>query len=200
MSEQQRVLAAPAYEQAYLKFFQRAIDAFVAADDVLGDIESVATRHVGPRRNVRGEKPLDQPMQEASAPSTLTFDDIRRGDIDAHTVMVFETTSEMIGERTKGFFANLAAVSDAAGMTVHNRDGMPAIEQMREMLRRMDLEFDENGKLSENIKLYVAPEAADAAKALVAAALEDPECVEIVAKKRQEWFARRATERPRKLR
>ncbi len=194
-------LSAPAYERAYHAFFRRAMDGLLAADELLGDIDKVVSRHEGPLRNVRGSTPLDQPMQSASAPASLTIDAIRQTDLDAHAVMVFETSQTMIAEQSKGFLANLSAVSAAAGTTVSSQgDGAPSIEQMREMLRVMDLEFDEDGNLSENIRIIVAPEAADVAKALIAAAQEDPECIRIVLDKREKWLAAHASQRTRKLR
>lgn len=70
-------------------------------------------------------------------------------------------------------------------------EGVPTIEQMREMLRRIDLDFDENGSLV-GLTVFVHPSQLERARQVMEDAEQDPECVRIVLEKRAEWMRNRA--------
>jgi hypothetical protein len=192
------VFRAPAYDDRYVEVYREIVDALIAEDPVLGEIKSEFSRHIGPRRNVRGAEPLDQPSMVISANSQLAVSDVLNTNIEAHDEMLYMTAQEVIEHRTKDFFSRVSQITDAVGTSVTG-GGAPTLEQFRELLERMDLAFDEDGSLSKNLRLYVGPSNADKARELMEAAANDDAIREIIAKKRKAWMEKRAQKRNRKL-
>lgn len=202
MSESQisadRPLTVSTYDSSYRQFLDRAFSGFAKDHQLLGDIVVVRDRHAGPIRNVREGVPLDQGMMEASATMTLERAALLATDVDAHTLMLAEFAEEMIGAQLTGFFKNMGEMCDAAGTTVKNDgQGIPTIEQAREMLAKVELAFDEDGKLQQT--LVVHPSQAERAKKFNEQMARDPECARIVAEKRQKWVELRAARSRRTL-
>ena len=191
-------LRLPAYDLAYRKFLDKAYRGFVAENPLFSNIEFVRDRHAGPIRNVREQNMLDQPMVPLSAGMTIEKTAIRATDVDAHTAMVSAFAEEMLGEQSRQFFRNMGEVCDAAGTTVSNiGQGAPTLEQFRELLEKMELAFDDDGKLK--TQLVVHPSQAEKAKALWASVQNDPECLRIVLEKRAKWMELRAARSHRTL-
>jgi hypothetical protein len=192
-------IAASAYDRAYSELLSDAIQGLIAGDRLLGAIKRSESRHTGPVRNVRGDNPLDQPPHAGSAVSSLEINAFKTFDIDAHTVSVYETAQEVISVHSRAVLAGMCEIADAAGMTVKD-DGVSApIEHFRELLRRLELEFDEDGNISGNWAISVPPEYIEIAKALMTEAGKDPECQRIISEKRQTWLGIRAEKNIRKL-
>lgn len=191
-------LRLPSYDLGYRQFLSDVADGFIAANELLGQIEMVRDRHVGPIRNVRTDDPLDQPMKLLGAMMTLGRDALLSTDIDAHTVMIATFAEELIAAQSKHFFQHLVEVCTAAGTTVENTgQGVPTIEQLRELFRKMDFEFDDNGKIRS--QLIVDTSQAEKAKALMSEAGRDPEIRRIIQDKRSEWLKVRAAQSRRTL-
>jgi len=97
------------------------------------------------------------------------------------------------------FFANVAEVADAAGTTVRSNGGAPTLDQMRELLRRMDLDFEEDGTISKGLRLACPPEAEKATRELMLSVENDPECRRIIIEKRRLVMQKRAEKSTRRL-
>jgi hypothetical protein len=174
-------------------------EGFVADNELLGNIKSIQDRHLGPIRNVRGENRVDQPMVLLSATMSMERTAIRLTDIDAHTATIQKFSEEMIAEQSKQFLSHLGAITEATGNTVANvGDGAPTLEQMRELLRKMELSFDGEGNINK-LQFIVHPSQAEKVRALWSAVENDPECQRIALQKREEWLELRAARSNRTL-
>lgn len=193
-----QALCLPTYDRAYRRFLENAYHGFVAENPLFCEVEYIRDRHTGPIRNVRDEKTLDQPMAPISAGMTIEKAAIRSTDVDAHTLMISAFAEEMLGAQSHQFFANLGEVCNAAGTTVPNiGEGVPTLEQFREMLRKMDISFDDEGRIE--TQLVVHPSQAEKAKALWSSVQNDPECLRIALEKRARWMELRAARSHRTL-
>ncbi len=113
-------------------------------------------------------------MQVASVQFTISIDAVRTTDIVSLAVAINNTAREYIELQSRAFFAHLNEVCEAAGTAVQNvGQGVPTIEQMRELMRRMDLEFDENGMLT-GLKLIVHPSQLERARQVMKEAERTP--------------------------
>jgi hypothetical protein len=138
-------------------------------------------------------------MQVASFQFTIGIEALTTTDIDSLAVAINNSATEYIELQSRGFFAHLNEVCEAAGTSVKNiGQGVPTIAQMRELLRRMDLEFDEHGMLK-GLRLIVHPSQLERAKQIMKEAEGDAECVRIVLEKRAEWLKNRAAYTDRAL-
>lgn len=184
-------LHVSSYDYAYSIFLQSVFQGYVADNELLRNIQVVQDRHCGSMRNVRDEMPLDQPMVEMSVGITIQRDAIRKMDLDEYIAMLDRFAHDMLAAQTQHFLKSMGAVSDAASMTVSNDGhGIPTLVQFREALQRMELCFDDDGKLQQ--QLVVHSSQADRAAALLQAAENDPECQRIVAEKKMKWMELRA--------
>lgn len=187
------------YDVAYREFLHDAYNGFVASDPVIGGIRMERDRHAGPIRNVRTESPLDQPMESVGATMMLHREALRSTDVASHTEMVANFARELIGEQTKQFFRKMGEMCVAAGTSVKNvGQGVPTLVQLRELFKKMDLSFGEDGQI-EGLTLFVDPIHTERAQALMLEAETDPECVAIVLEKRAEWMRDRASKSHRTL-
>lgn len=192
------VLSLPSYDAAYRRFLEDVYQGFVADNEVLGAIELVRDRHAGPVRNIRDTEPLDQPMTSASGAMTLVRAACRATEVSAHTEMIQQFAEEMIGEQTRLFFAHMNAICEATGNVFPNiGEGTPTLEQWRVLFQRVDLDFDDDGRLQQRI--YVHPSQAEKANEIWRQVQNDPECVRIVTEKRAQWMERRAARSRRTL-
>jgi hypothetical protein len=195
-SEEQARLALPSYDDAYGRFLQDAFRGFVQDHSLLGEIEAVRDRHAGPIRNVDAAKPLDQPMVQIGAPFTLETAAIASTDVEAHTAAVAAFAAAMVNEQVRLSLQNIGGVADAVGNTVLGV-GPPTVEQFRELFRKMDISFNEDGTIAQT--LVVPPEAAEAVKRLMSELDRDPGARHILAEKRAAWEATRAARAHRTL-
>lgn len=185
-------LSIASYDSAYIEFLHEAVDGFISADQVIGGIVRINDPHTGPIRNVRGTNTLDQPMVEMGATMTLHVNALQMTNVDAHTDMVINFAQQMIAVQATQFFKSLGEVSVAAGTSVENvAGGVPTIEQIRDLFRKMEFTFDEDGRPA-GLQLFVHPSQEERAKALVEEFENDPECQKIVLEKRAEWMKKRA--------
>ena len=158
------VIREPSYDRAYVAFMQLAVEGLIREDPTLGQIKMIPDRHAGPIRNVRAETPLDQPMMGVSATVTLERGALLRTDVDGHTAMLYDTAQQIIGEQSRAFYQRLSEITTAAGTSVKNiGQGVPTIEQLRELFRKMEFSFNERGELS-GLQLHVHPSQMERAK------------------------------------
>ena len=195
-SEQPARLTLPSYDDAYRQFLQDAYRGFVQDHSLLGDIETVHDRHAGPIRNVDAEEPLDQPMMRLGAPFTLETATIASTDVEAHTAAVATFATAMVNEMERQSLQNIGIIADAVGNTVDGQ-GAPTVEHFREMLRKIDISFNDDGSIAQTLVFH--PDHADLAKQLVSDLARDPEAQRIIADKRAAWEATRAARAHRTL-
>jgi hypothetical protein len=189
-------LVLPAYDDAYRLFLQDVFRGFVQEHPLLGEIETVRDRHAGPIRNVDGEQPLDQPMVRLGASFSLETADVASTDVEAHTAAVAALATAMVSEQVRHSLQNFGVIADAVGNTVHG-DGPPTLEQFREMFRKIDISFNDDGTIAQT--LFAPPEYAETMKQLMRDLERDPETRRIIAEKRAAWEATRAARARRTL-
>lgn len=135
----------PEYDRAWQSVVNRALEGFVASHDLLGKIARHPTQHVGPIRNVRAPRVLDQPLQPTEATALIEKSDLRECNVDAHTSFVGELARSHVRAMAKMFFQSVDRVSDAAG-TTHNANGRPlSWEFVLDMLEQMPISFEPDG-------------------------------------------------------
>lgn len=98
----------------------------------------------------------------------------------------------MVNEQVRYSLQNVGVIADAVGNTVHGQ-GLPTPEHFRELLRKVDLSFNEDGTIAQT--LVVSPGHSDAVQRL----MSDPETLQIIAEKRAAWEATRAVRTRRTL-
>jgi hypothetical protein len=193
-----RTLRLPSYDLAYDVFLRDVVGGFMSASDIIGKIATVRDPHSGPVRNVRTEQPLDQPMFSISTPMSLEKEALRSTNIDAHTEMISAFANELIIAHTTRFFESVSEICVAAGTSIENVGNGSTIEQVRQLFRKMDFSFDEEGKLSGQ-QLVVSPSQEQRARELILEIENDPECRRIILEKRNEWIRLRAERSHRTL-
>jgi hypothetical protein len=143
----------PEYDSAYAHVIGAILESFVSADPVLSELAGrlEPTAHRGPIRNVRGPTQLDQPLERVEAVARLADVDstqmIRGTDIDLHTALLRKLGESYVETVARLLFDSIGRVSEAAGTSVDAKKRPLSWDIVVETLSRMELDFDEQGKL-----------------------------------------------------
>lgn len=138
-------LNIPEYESASLRFIVEVTQGFLGVDPLFSEIERDYTTHRGPIRNVPGDTPLDQSMFEVTGESSISWDSIRTGKIDAYTDFLVDISESQRKSLARHFFKNISEITDATGQTV-NAKGQPlTVDLILDLLEKVEFGFDEDG-------------------------------------------------------
>jgi hypothetical protein len=183
------------YETAWGEVSEVALQSVQTAEGLFALVRPEQTRHAGPMRNVRAPEPLDQPMKQFSVPMIANKDVFINGEVDEHTQMLYDFAKAHLDVVAPAAFESMRQVAEAAGMIEAQIEGKTALDVMRANLQKMDMEFDDDGKLK-NLSILTHPDNLENMKKVMAEAEQDPECQRIMVAKREEYFA---TKRYRRL-
>jgi len=187
-------LVSQRLDDAHNAFLRRVFAARIAEHPILGGIEVTKTEHGGPIRNVvTGPTPIDTPMVKAVATASYTIDDIEKPDFTTHKRFVDDIFEQITGAQLTHMFDTMGKIATAVG-NVPDGNGELTIETFRESIRKVELDFDDDGR-AEAPRLVTPPELYERAKEVVEQARRDPELVRIVLEKRDAFFARRRKRR-----
>jgi hypothetical protein len=181
-------LNIPKYDSAIIKFFNFIIESLFATNLLLKKIPTIKSVHVGPIRNVRGDDPLDQDFFLAEALSTLNFSDIQETNIQKSTENLCNIALQMIENVTRDFFSSMGEVMTKTGQVVDGKGKPFNFDLVLDMLEKVLIEFDENGKA----KLpYLVGHPQNLAKITEFEITEEQKkrLDEIIEKKREEYYA-----------
>jgi len=183
----------PAYDMADRRFRQKAFEAVRRAEPLLGQIDLVDSDHAGPIRSVGGEKPFDSPMKMHSGLASIAVVDIENMRFEAYADMVRRTTDELIEAFAKTFFGEMGALTEHVGNVVDGK-GKSLVEQFKEGLMKVGLDFDDDGSLIPK-QLIVHPDKKEEAQAAMEQVLSDPEVHAHVIAEREKFLAAKGQRR-----
>jgi hypothetical protein len=136
----------PIYEKAMKRFIWEIINGFFTIHPLFGKMPRRISEHRGPVRNVRGSDPLDQTINTIEGESSLSIETIRDTDFEDYTSFLTGFADSMIEAFSKDFYRDLGQAIDANGM-MFDAQGEPfSHDMLNDMLDRLDIEFDEQGK------------------------------------------------------
>jgi hypothetical protein len=126
---------------------------------------------------------------EASSVATINYDDVITGDFDSVLASMDSIAVEMAGQITQGIMAHISEICQRTGNVV---TGELSYDTIADVLEHMDFSFDESG--NHNISIVVSPEGAERIRALGEPTAEQQARIDgIIARKRDEWNARRGS-------
>jgi hypothetical protein len=136
----------PSYDQAMVEFITSVLWGLTALDPLLGEIPIHSTGHSGPNRNVPGPQPVDHPLVAHEQDFEIHFTTIRNTDVDAFTAILFESAQECKHQILSTMFQTLNDITDAVGNTLYLKGEPLGFDHINDMLEKMDITFDENGR------------------------------------------------------
>jgi len=187
-------LVSKKLDEADNMFMRRVFKAHVAAHPILGGIATSSTEHGGPIRNVvTGPAPVDTAMVMAVAEVSFSIADIEQPNFSAYKRFIDDIVEQIIGAQLTHMFDTIGKITNAVG-NVTDGNGELTMETFRESIRKVDIDFDENGR-AQLPQLIVPPEARERAEEVVAQANHDAELARIIAEKRAMFLARQRKRR-----
>lgn len=184
----------PAYDKAMLRFIERVVMGFLSVDPLFGAMPWKSTEHRGPVRNVRGPSPLDQTMRSVEAESSISADAIRNTSIEDYTCFLYDLATSSIRTLAPGFFKGLAEITDAAGTSVDGRGQPFSFDMLNDVLEKLYIEFDEEGKPILPT-LLMHPMMAERIKNMRLTPEQERRQAEIIERKKAEYYAKKRTRR-----
>jgi hypothetical protein len=190
------LFSLPEYEQGALSVFGDAVDEFAMINHpILREMERRVVRDVRPSRISEGEDPpLALNPIESSAEIVLDASAIAEGDLGS-----VYTAADTIGDAkggaiVKGMVEHLSQITDRTGNAV-DAGGRPVSHELFfEMLEGMEISFDEHGEAE--FQILTSPEMGAKLAALPPLTPEQQARLdEIMARKREEFEARKKTRR-----
>ncbi len=173
---------------------RRVFAARVAEHPILGGITMTTTEHGGPIRNVvTGPAPVNTPMVTAVAEVSYAIDDIEEPNFATYKRFVDNIIEQIIGAQLTHMLETIGTIATAVG-NVTDGNGELTLETFRESIRKVELDFDDDGRPTIP-QLVTPPELYERAKEVVAQAQRDPELIRIVLEKRDAFMARRRKRR-----
>jgi hypothetical protein len=126
---------------------------------------------------------------EASSVATINYEDVITGNFDSVLAAMDSIAVEMTGQITSGILAHISEICERTGNIV---TGELSYDVIADTLEHLEFSFDENG--NHNISVVVSPEGAERIRALGEPTAEQQARLdEIIARKRDEWNARRSS-------
>jgi hypothetical protein len=184
----------PNYDEAYSRMISSIADDFARRDDVLGMFPSRAVAHGGPHRNVRSPAVLDQPLMPIRYKILMSFQDIRNGNVDAHTNAIVEAIEQYLEGIGKLFFQTIHGVSEATGNLI-SADGEPlSFDHICDLIEKMDISFDEFGRLVQPT-ILVNPQTAEKLRAIEPTPEQEQRLQDIYKHKREKFNAQKRARR-----
>jgi hypothetical protein len=184
----------PGYDKALAEFTALVIKGVLEQDPILGQIRGGTTTHGGPRRNVRGPTPLDQPMTTLQQEFSIPTEVIRRTDTDAYAALLHAAATEYRDKLLTSLFRGVSEVTDATGNTI-DAQGQPLNPDMlNDMLERIEFDFDEAGQPIMP-RVVIHPDVLERLKAIEPTPEQLRRQAEILARKKAEHDAQKRTRR-----
>ncbi len=186
-------LALDEYDRATREFFSEAVDAVAGASNpILRQIQREKVEVIPKSLNTMESGDVVQrgPML-SSASVTFSVPEAIRGDFDDVIAAIADTADQFVASMMPNIFEHISEICDATGNVVSGKD-RPIWDAMLETLETIEILFDEEGNPSLP-SIVMHPD--------TAAKVGDPpegyedRCNEIIARRRDEWLARRRTRR-----
>jgi hypothetical protein len=193
ITDRHRFLFAPSYDAAYGGLYREVFERRLDKHPVLGGIRRETTEHSGPIRSVDAPR-YERPMQTHSGTATLTVESIVALDFNAHAKQISELADRFLAEMERELLDFLSGVANAVGNNFDGQGRPLSLESLREAARKVEWDFDDDGKVIPKSLLYPAQHSAHALEVIKAAAA-DPEMHRIVNEKRATFLAERPKRR-----
>lgn len=181
-------------ERALLKYFQNQVDARLG---VFNEAPKHTAREGNRMRTIRADGSVeDREFKEASAELTWNVEEVPQLTIKERKEKLDNMADEMARQISQNLFGTLNEVLGKAGQVV-DRKGKPFdAEGIFEALEKMQLGFDESGKM-QKLSIVTSPELEIRAKRVLEQLESDPTLrrryEEIIERKRIEWLDREAS-------
>jgi hypothetical protein len=181
------------YDIATREFFSDAVEAVASASDpILGQIHREKVEVLPTSLNTvdSGEIVRHEPIL-ASASMTFSVPDGIEGEFSDVHLAISETAEQFVAAIMPNLFGHVSAITEATGNVVSGA-GRPLWEAMLEVLQTIEISFNEDGEPSLP-SIVMHPD--------TAAKIGDPpegyqeKADAIIARRRDEWLARRRTRR-----
>src|SRR5260370_11575187 len=124
---------------------------------------------------------------EASSVATIDYEDVIAGNFDSVLAAMDSIAVEMTGQITNGIMAHISEICERTGNVI---TGELSYDVIADTLEHLNFSFDENG--NHNISVVVSPACAERIRVRGKPTAEQQTRLdEIIARKRDEWNARR---------
>lgn len=134
-------------------------------------------------------------LQAASAETNFSIEEIPRLSVEQRITKLDDAAREMASQISSHAFATINEAVDKVGNVVDAKGKPFSPEAVFEVLEKIQLDFDEDGKHKE-ITVVIPPALSDRARETLIQLHSDPKLSlryqEIIEKKREEWRAREA--------
>jgi hypothetical protein len=126
---------------------------------------------------------------EASSVAIIDYNDVIVGDFDSILAAMDNIAVEMANQITKGILGHISEICERTGNVIA---GELSYDTIADILEHMDFSFDESG--NHNVSVVVSPEGAKKIRAVGEPTAEQQARIDrIIARKRDEWNARRGS-------
>jgi hypothetical protein len=189
----------PEYQRAEEMFVFDAIDALSRArGGIVAEIQREPRAHVGTTQiTLEDGGTVELKSKEIAMPISIKDADVVAFDLEPLLVSLDGAAEKHHEQLTDYFLSSLETITGATGNQV-DASGKSYFEYMYEMYEKVELSFDDDGKISSSYAMVTHPDTAERMEKSRAEMTKEEEqkLAKLLERKREEYFARR---RRRKL-
>jgi hypothetical protein len=182
------------YDEAMTKLISDVINGWISLDPLFGQMRHNVVTHSGPIRNVRGIKPLDQPLSEITSESKISMDDVQNLNIEANTEFLLGLAKTCRKNIAIDFFSRIREVTEATGNVVDAQNKPFSWDYYIDLLEGWDLEFDAENKPILP-QMIIPPKMIETINKSSATVEQQKRAEAIIERKRMEFNAKKRTRR-----
>ena len=181
------------YDEAFYRFSNEVLLSFQNLEPLLANFPALVSEHCGPIRNVRGDVPLDQPLEAIRFEAPISPQVIRNCDIEGYVEFLSELSQKRLEAIGPQFFDKMNVVVEAVGNSV-DAGGEYTYTTYLKAIEQIEISFDEDGKPLMP-ELYGHPDTIEKIRKCQPTEEEKNKLLGILERKRREYFAQKRTRR-----
>jgi hypothetical protein len=182
------------YNDASTKLMRQINDSLSQMDQFFAGIRKRTVIHKGKIRQVSSPQVLETESKQVKAPLKLNLDDYTSTDISKFVEAVVELNQDLKVQKKKQFINTFHQITEATGANI-DANGRVFWDVYPEMLEKMDIRFDKDGKSGLEIRLN--PKTYEKIMETPPTEFQKQRIDEIFHRKRKEYYAQK---RPKRLR
>jgi hypothetical protein len=129
------------YDDAWERLVEQIVFGFHSLDSLLRLFPPMKSQHMGPFRYVQDDKTLDQPLELTKFGASSSVD-LRRGNIEEHTIFIYEFVKSYMKTTASYFFRRLSELPDVTGNKLEGGDQPFTPDRLLEANEKCPFDFE----------------------------------------------------------
>lgn len=182
------------YRNIEIIILEKYFKHLILFNPILGQISSYKKIHPGGFHYAHNDKELNTELKAIESVIELKYDDILNFNFDAFCEQIYSYAKQRLDQIEESIFNSVSEVSELTGNVVDNRGKPITAELLLQLLEKLELSFDEEGKFHIP-SLVVSPETMKEIKKIEAGEDYQKKYLEIIEKKRKQYNAKKRIRR-----